>query len=194
MAQLYYDTNVHALTAVLATFSTACFGYGVVGLFRPLTVYPSEMVYWTVRNPASQSTSDGSLQLLHRTYRQFLSFRVRDTRPKSFITDLHAALHFDTKSNQKRVKLFWIAFAGMFIYEVFPSYIFPLLNGFSIVCLATQHAPTNTLNIITNLFGGSNGNEGLGYVTLHFYLNVPAAYYVYSFLSLGFDWQYITST
>jgi hypothetical protein len=44
--RLYYDTNVHALTAVLATFSTACFGYGLVGLLRPLTVYPSEMVYW----------------------------------------------------------------------------------------------------------------------------------------------------
>lgn len=31
---------------MLATFSTACFGYGLVGLLRPLTVYPSEMVYW----------------------------------------------------------------------------------------------------------------------------------------------------
>ena len=27
LMQLYYDTNVHATTAVLATFSTACFGY-----------------------------------------------------------------------------------------------------------------------------------------------------------------------
>ena len=46
--QLFYDTKVHATTAVLATFSTAVFGYGLVGLLRPLTVYPSEMVYWMV--------------------------------------------------------------------------------------------------------------------------------------------------
>ncbi|KAF8464965.1 oligopeptide transporter [Russula ochroleuca] len=36
-------TKVRATTAVLATFSTAVFGYGIVGLLRPLTVYPSEM-------------------------------------------------------------------------------------------------------------------------------------------------------
>src|SRR3982074_946617 len=46
--QLFYDTKVRASTAVLATFSTAVFGYGIVGLLRPLTVYPSEMVYWLV--------------------------------------------------------------------------------------------------------------------------------------------------
>ncbi|KIP01135.1 hypothetical protein PHLGIDRAFT_131357 [Phlebiopsis gigantea 11061_1 CR5-6] len=140
--RLYYDTNVHALTAVLATFSTACFGYGLVGLLRPLTVYPSEMVYWTNLPTVS----------------------------------IFQTLHFDTKGNHKRVRLFWTAFAGMFAYEVFPSYIFPLLNGFSIVCLATQHVPKSAQNIITNFFGGAGSNEGLG------------------FLSLGFDWQYITST
>jgi len=50
--QLYYDTKVTATTAVLATFSSAVFGYGIVGLLRPLTVYPSEMVYWMVKSYA----------------------------------------------------------------------------------------------------------------------------------------------
>jgi hypothetical protein len=36
--QLFYDADVNATTAVLATFSTACFGYGLVGILRPLTV------------------------------------------------------------------------------------------------------------------------------------------------------------
>jgi hypothetical protein len=63
----------------------------------------------------------------------------------------------------------------MFIYEIFPAYIFPLLNGFSIVCLASQHASPNTVDVLTNLFGGANSNEGLG------------------FLSFSFDWQYIGS-
>ncbi|KAI0343069.1 oligopeptide transporter [Trametopsis cervina] len=139
--RLYYDTNVHATTAVLATFSTACFGYGLVGLLRPLTVYPSEMVYWANLPTVS----------------------------------IFQALHFDTSGNAKRVKLFWIAFSVMFIYEVFPSYIFPLLNGINIICLSTQKSPSGAVDVITNLFGGTNGNEGLG------------------FLSFGLDWQYITS-
>lgn len=139
--RLYYDTNVHATTAVLATFSTACFGYGIVGLLRPLTVYPSEMVYWFNLPTVS----------------------------------VFQALHFDTTANLKRVKLFWSVFFGMFVYEIIPAYIFPLLNGFNVVCLATQKAPQGAVDVITNLFGGSDGNEGLG------------------LLSFSFDWQYIGS-
>jgi hypothetical protein len=63
----------------------------------------------------------------------------------------------------------------MFIYEIIPSYIFPLLNGFSIFCLASQRTSPTVQNVFTNIFGGADGNEGLG------------------LLSLGFDWQYIGS-
>ena len=84
-------------------------------------------------------------------------------------------LHFDSVANQKRMDLFWIAFTGMFLWEIFPSYIFPLLNGFSIFCLASQHAPPHVQEVFTHLFGGADSNEGLG------------------FLSISFDWQYITS-
>ncbi|KDR80162.1 hypothetical protein GALMADRAFT_61865 [Galerina marginata CBS 339.88] len=139
--RLYYDTNVEATTAVLATFSTACFGYGLVGLLRPLMVYPAEMVYWANLPTVS----------------------------------VFQALHFDTAANVKRVKLFWTAFAGMFVYEVIPAYIFPLLNGINVFCLASQKAPSRTVDIFTNLFGGTDGNEGLG------------------LFSFSFDWQYIGS-
>ncbi|KAG6841278.1 hypothetical protein C0991_000256 [Blastosporella zonata] len=140
--RLYYDTHVEALTAVLATFSTACFGYGLTGVLRPLTVYPSEMVYW------------GNLPNVA----------------------VFQALHFDATGNGKRVKLFWTAFVGMFTYEVLPAYIFPLLNGINVFCLASQHASQKTIDVFTNLFGGTDGNEGLG------------------LLSLSFDWQYIGSS
>ena len=73
---------------------------------------------------------------------------------------MRLALHHDTSSNHKRVKLFWTAFTGMFVYEILPSYIFPLLNGVNIVCLATQNASAKTVDIVTNLFGGIDGNEG----------------------------------
>ncbi|KAK2461189.1 hypothetical protein APHAL10511_006716 [Amanita phalloides] len=140
--RLYYDTKVEATTAVLATFSTACFGYGLVGLLRPLTVYPSEMVYWTNLPTVA----------------------------------VFQALHHNTSANVKRVKLFWSAFTGMFIFELIPSYIFPLLNGFNIFCLASQHAPAKLANVFTNIFGGADANEGLG------------------LLSISFDWQYIGSS
>ncbi|KAK0470542.1 oligopeptide transporter [Armillaria novae-zelandiae] len=139
--RLFYDTNVQALTSILATFSTACFGMGLVGILRPLTVYPSEMVYW--QNLPTVS--------------------------------VFQALHFDVHANTMRIKLFWTAFTGMFVYEVIPSYVFPLLNGFSIFCLASQKASASTIDIFTNIFGGASSNEGLG------------------LLNLSLDWQYIGS-
>ncbi|KAL0960204.1 hypothetical protein HGRIS_011837 [Hohenbuehelia grisea] len=140
--RLYYNTRIDATTAVLATFSTACFGYGIVGLLRPLIVYPSEMVYWTNLPTVT----------------------------------VFQALHFEPSARTKRLKIFWTAFTGMFAYEIIPSYIFPLLNGFSVFCLSSQNGSQNTINAFTNIFGGAAGNEGLG------------------LLSLSFDWQYIGST
>ncbi|KAG1868586.1 OPT oligopeptide transporter protein-domain-containing protein [Suillus subluteus] len=58
----------------------------------------------------------------------------------------------------------------IFIWEIFPKWIFLLLTGLSIFCLA---APNNAA--VSRVFGGSNGNEGLG------------------LLSICFDWQYISS-
>lgn len=54
------------------------------------------------------------------------------------------------------------------VWELIPEYIFPLTAGISIFCLAQQHSAT-----FTYLFGGANGNEGLG------------------FLSWCMDWQYV---
>ena len=78
------------------------------------------------------------------------------------------ALHFDTEGSKKRVRVFWLAFAAMFIYEIIPSYMFPLLNGFSIFCLVSQHATPNVQDVFTYIFGGAAGNEGLGLLSLSF--------------------------
>lgn len=58
---------------------------------------------------------------------------------------------------------------SIFIWELFPEWIFPLLTGFSIFCLANPKSAD-----FTRVFGGSNGNEGLG------------------LLSICLDWQYIS--
>jgi len=139
--RLFYNANVNPSTAILATFSTACFGYGIVGLLRPLTVYPSEMVYWA----------------------NLPTIAVFQT------------LHFDAAKTRRRLKVFWSTFTGAAIYEIFPAYIFPWLNGISIPCLATLRSNDKVRTAFTNIFGGAEGNEGLG------------------LLSISLDWQYITS-
>jgi hypothetical protein len=63
----------------------------------------------------------------------------------------------------------------MFTYEIIPAYIFPLLNGLNIFCLTSQHASPGVQDVFTNIFGGADSNEGLG------------------FSSLSLDWQYIGS-
>ena len=84
------------------------------------------------------------------------------------VATLLETLHRDKIETQKRLKVFYIVFCIMFVWEAFPEYIFTLLTGISIFCLARQD------NLVfTNLFGGASGNEGLG------------------FLSICLDWNYI---
>ncbi|KAE9366497.1 OPT superfamily oligopeptide transporter [Stipitochalara longipes BDJ] len=83
---------------------------------------------------------------------------------------LRSVLVQPTRETRFRLKIFWIVFGILLVWEIIPEWIFPVLQGVSIFCLAKQ----NSL-LFTNLFGGSSGNEGLG------------------FLSVSFDWQYIAS-
>ena len=84
------------------------------------------------------------------------------------VNTLLETLHRDKKETKQRLKIFYIIFFSLFVWEVFPEYIFPVLIGVSVFCLARQDSL-----VFTNLFGGSQGNEGLG------------------FLSISFDWQYV---
>ena len=83
-------------------------------------------------------------------------------------------LHWQDLKNSKPLRFFWYSFGAMFAYEFFPAYIFPWLNSVSIPCLAAMHATGNTANTLTNLFGGSLNNEGLG------------------LFSVSLDWQYVS--
>jgi OPT family oligopeptide transporter len=87
------------------------------------------------------------------------------------LNTLLETLHRDKKETAKRLKLFYIMFCVLFVWETFPEYIMPIMTGVSIFCLAKRDSL-----VFTNLFGGTNGNEGLG------------------FLSWCMDWQYIAGT
>ncbi|WWC89674.1 uncharacterized protein L201_004599 [Kwoniella dendrophila CBS 6074] len=138
---LFYDIPLNATTVILSTLSIGLFGMGLTGVFRPITVWHVEAVYWT------NIPTVKSLQ----------------------------TLHWDTLKDSKPLRVFWYSFTGMALYEFFPAYIFPWLNSVSIPCLASMKAKGSKAEILTNLFGGSLSNEGLG------------------ILNFSFDWQYITS-
>lgn len=73
--------------------------------------------------------------------------------------NLFDALHRDVNaaSQKKRLRFFWYVFIAIFVWEWFPEFIAPTLTGISIFCLANRDSPW-----FTRIFGGSNGNEGLG--------------------------------
>ena len=116
---------------------------------------------------ASQCLGYGFAGLLRRT----LVYSTKMFWPSLLpMNTLLETLHRDRKETKSRLSLFYWVFLGIFIWEVLPEYIMPILTGVSVFCLASQ----NSL-FTTTIFGGSNGNEGLG------------------ILSLGLDWQFIGS-
>ncbi|PRQ72021.1 hypothetical protein AAT19DRAFT_9360 [Rhodotorula toruloides] len=77
--------------------------------------------------------------------------------------NLFDALHRDKNvaAQKKRLKFFWIVFAVIFVWEILPEFLAPTLTGISIFCLAKRDSAW-----FTRIFGGSNGNEGLGMFAL----------------------------
>ncbi|POS84813.1 hypothetical protein EPUL_005288 [Erysiphe pulchra] len=85
------------------------------------------------------------------------------------LSSLIETLHRDKLEMKKKAVFFWTIFAIITIWELFPQYLMPVLTGISVFCLANQKSL-----VFTKVFGGANGNEGLG------------------LLSLCLDWQYIS--
>ncbi|KAL0080370.1 OPT family small oligopeptide transporter [Phycomyces blakesleeanus] len=79
---------------------------------------------------------------------------------------------FNTPGNENKtlIKFFFTIFFVIFVWEIVPQYMFPLLSGVSIVCLAKRDSVW-----VQRLFGGISVNEGLGIG------------------SLSFDWSYLSS-
>ncbi|KAL0098126.1 OPT family small oligopeptide transporter [Phycomyces blakesleeanus] len=66
---------------------------------------------------------------------------------------------FNGPGNESRflIKFFFAVFFAVFVWELVPQYMFPLLGGFSIVCLAKRDSVW-----VQRIFGGISVNEGLG--------------------------------
>lgn len=87
------------------------------------------------------------------------------------LNTLLETLHRDKDETKRRLRVFYFAFLALFFWEILPQYVMPVLIGISVFCLAKRDSL-----VFTNIFGGTNGNEGLG------------------FLSICLDWQYIVGT
>ncbi|KAL7932812.1 OPT oligopeptide transporter domain-containing protein [Trichoderma chlorosporum] len=84
------------------------------------------------------------------------------------VNTLLETLHRDKAETKQRLRYFTAVFSGAFFWEMIPLWIAPIFQGISIPCLARQDSL-----VFTNLFGGAQNNEGLG------------------FLGLCFDWNYV---
>ncbi|KAF7732503.1 hypothetical protein EC973_003249 [Apophysomyces ossiformis] len=76
----------------------------------------------------------------------------------------------DNDDARWRTKFFFMVFGAIFVYEFIPQYMFTVLGGVSIFCLAKRDS-----KLFMNLFGGTDPNEGLG------------------ILNLSFDWNFLSS-
>ncbi|KAF8206246.1 OPT oligopeptide transporter protein-domain-containing protein [Mycena galopus ATCC 62051] len=143
--RLYYNITPNAGASIFLLFSSQLAGYGIaLGGF--------------------DNRSVGGL------FRSVLLYPSKMLYPVVLpLVAMFDSLYKDTAGSAKKLRLFWIAFFAIFFWEILPEWMFPLLTGFSIFCLARPLSPD-----FTRIFGGSNGNEGLGV------------------FSICFDWQYIS--
>jgi hypothetical protein len=65
---------------------------------------------------------------------------------------------FNTERDEAkwRTRFFFIIFASIFVYEFIPQYMFPMIGGISIICLAKNDSAW-----VQRIFGGLGVNEGM---------------------------------
>ncbi|KAG0146029.1 hypothetical protein CROQUDRAFT_45020 [Cronartium quercuum f. sp. fusiforme G11] len=74
---------------------------------------------------------------------------------------LFHSLFGEGQETKDQLKFFKKAFFSMGLYEIFPTYISPALQAVSLFCLTLPHNQA-----ITNLFGGAQPFEGLGFLNV----------------------------
>ncbi|KAK3332397.1 OPT superfamily oligopeptide transporter [Cercophora scortea] len=117
---------------------------------------------------SSQCIGYGLLGVMRKTFIYPTKFVWPTSLP---LASLFQSMHLNKDLAMKRMRLFWYLCLGVMIWEIVPQYIFPLTVGISVFCLANPNSA-----VFTYLFGGTNGNEGMG------------------LFSWSMDWQYIGTT
>ncbi|KAJ1554556.1 hypothetical protein HK405_004711, partial [Cladochytrium tenue] len=129
-----YQTDLSVAACLAFGIVTQCFGYGLAGLCRRFLVRPTAMLW-----PANLSTI-ALLNSLHRP----------DDGD-------------DGRGRPSRFAFFWAAASAMAVYQVFPSYIAPLLSAISILCYV---APVTSNPQLTRMLGSAQPGGGLGMLSV----------------------------
>lgn len=177
--RLFYNITPNPATSIFMLFASQMVGYGIGGLMRcklspilgaeaishsHLCFFISTYSYFVVPNKDAVPGSPSP----HLHVRCL--FRGREDKQEEAQTLLRRLRHVSFFLSDSLVCILKYSHRKrIFVWELFPEWIFPLLTGLSVFCLADQKNAD-----FTRIFGGSNGNEGLG------------------LLSLCFDWQYIS--
>ncbi|KAL0143439.1 OPT oligopeptide transporter protein-domain-containing protein [Mucor lusitanicus] len=104
--------------------------------------------------------------------RPYLVYPANMTWPTSLpVVSLIKTLNTDKQEAKWRTRFFFIVFGAIFVYEFIPQYMFPMLGGISIICLAK-----NDSRWVQRLFGGLGTNEGMGMFQLSFDWNLLTSY------------------
>jgi len=104
--------------------------------------------------------------------RPYLVYPANMTWPTSLpVVSLIKTLNTDRQEAKWRTRFFFIVFGAIFVYEFIPQYMFPMLGGISIICLAK-----NDSRWVQRLFGGLATNEGMGMFQLSFDWNLLTSY------------------
>jgi len=159
--------NIKEHTAIIIMSSTAATSAVAIQVISVQNLY-----YNNDMNPGIAIFTLIGSQLIGYGYAGLLSEAlVRPTKcfwpGNIYIANLFQALHYDRQMTSKRVRLFWTVFAVMFCWEIIPEWIFPVLSGVSIFCLADNHS-----SVVRNVFGGASNNEGMGLLAACFDWNL----------------------
>ncbi|KAI8576592.1 hypothetical protein K450DRAFT_256344 [Umbelopsis ramanniana AG] len=113
---LYYQQDLGPLGSILLLISTQCLGYGMAGFYRKFLVNPTAML-WPSTLP--------SVSL-------FNTFHEKDPY---LLGDRDEEKDQEERQGMSRMRFFLIVFACTFVYELFPTLIFPVLSSVAVLCL-----------------------------------------------------------
>ncbi|KIJ17327.1 hypothetical protein PAXINDRAFT_175818 [Paxillus involutus ATCC 200175] len=163
-----FNIKEHTCITIMApTASVTATSIGIIAtldLFYGVTLEPAAAIFQTL---ASQLIGYGFAGIL----RNLLVWPTYALYPSQLPSiSLLQSMHFGGFLNRKKMKYFWIVFTAIFCWEIVPTWMFPLLTAFSVICLADNGKSA----FVRNLFGAGSSNKGLG------------------LLSFAFDWTLVT--
>lgn len=161
-----FNSKEHAATVIMASAAS-------VSALSTETLAVQKLFYGGYPNQAAGVFITLSSQLIGYgiagLLRQTLVWPSKMFYPANIpVMTVFETLHRDKSETRSKLKVFWIIFTCLLVWETVPEYMMPTMIGVSVFCLAKQDNM-----VVSNLFGGTDGNEGMG------------------LLSISTDWNYI---